>query len=461
MRVTTLARVHLGTVSRLDARYFLSEGVRSRRLLDACRRAGVALRPLGGPVGMASVWAPGRFKRSYAASNEPALPYLRPYDVFDYLPSPADFLSVERTDNISSYQLRKGVILQTCSGRNLGPAVMIDEYLAGFLMSHDMIRIELNDSTLAAYVLAFLRSWLGQDLVKRDKTGSVIDHISVEHVASLPIPILQDGVIEASARLMKHAVRLREEARLKLAALISEFERVSPAAPQGPALKDGWSVRRMEAVGRLDAAFYNPEVKEIRAALERVGSLPVSAVASVRKPGGRYKTMYVGESEGRPILSGGQVLQEDPVNLRFISPKALRRQEDYEVRENWIVYPADGRAEEALGTPALVTSDRSGWLASGHVGRVIPRDGVESGWLYVALRTRVAQVQLKAAASGSVVDSTFPPDMERVLLPLAAGMDFTPVRMAWGKFVEAKVAERASRDVIEREILRLAEAPNE
>ena len=37
------------------------------------------------------------------------------------------------------------------------------------------------------------------------------------------------------------------------------------------------------------------------------------------------------------------------------------------------------------GTPAIVTPDRNGWLASEHVMRLTPRPGVHAGWLYLAL----------------------------------------------------------------------------
>jgi len=78
---------------------------------------------------------------------------------------------------------------------------------------------------------------------------------------------------------------------------------------------------------------------------------------------------------------------------------------------------ADGRAEKGLGVVAYVTSDRDGWLASGHVGRLAPNDGIHPTLLWLAARTWQVQVQIKALASGSVVDSTFPADMARVILP--------------------------------------------
>jgi hypothetical protein len=69
-----------------------------------------------------------------------------------------------------------------------------------------------------------------------------------------------------------------------------------------------------------------------------------------------------------------------------MSAKAFDDASRYELRQGWIIYAADGRAEEGLGLPALVTSNRDGWLASGHVGRIIPKEGVSSGWLWLACR---------------------------------------------------------------------------
>ena len=89
----------------------------------------------------------------------------------------------------------------------------------------------------------------------------------------------------------------------------------------------------------------------------------------------------------------------------------------------------------------MVPSDRDGWLASGHVGRLVPRDGTDPGWLWLAARTWQAQVQIKALASGSVVDSTYPPDMEGVILPPDTGVDGAAIVDAWERFARARAAE--------------------
>lgn len=78
---------------------------------------------------------------------------------------------------------------------------------------------------------------------------------------------------------------------------------------------------------------------------------------------------------------------------------------------------ADGRSEKSLGVPSLVTESREGWVASGHVGGLVPKEGTDPGWLWLAARTTHVSLQLKALASGSVVDSTFPEDAASIVLP--------------------------------------------
>lgn len=428
--------------ARLDAGYFLSPGYTAARRLKAAKDAGFPVLRLGGPRGIAKVWQPNRFKRLYAAPGETAIPYIRPYGIFQYLPQQADALS-PRTKNLTTYRLRKGMILQTCSGRNLGPLAVVDSYLERFVPGHDLLRIEVPDEATRNYVLAFLSGPTGQTLVRRDKSGSVIDHITEEHMASQEIPVVEDRVFERVAEDMGNAVRLREEARVALASALASYEASLPSPDRGRPMKEGWTVRATSLTPRLDAASYDPWVAAVRAALLDAGGKKVSEVADVLKPAGRYKTLYVEPEHGRPILSGSQVLQVRPVNLRHISPRALKDPRAYELRAGWSVYQADGRAEESLGIPAMVTPDREGWLASGHVGRLVPREGTDPGWLYLASRTWHVQAQIKSLASGSVVDSTFPEDMESVVLPpkelLSA--DGAVIMAAWMKFAEAEAAE--------------------
>lgn len=458
MKTMVVRATTLREAGRFDSWFFLSPARSTIELVESARRRGAEFRRLGGLHGIAErVCHPPRYTRALAAEGEASVPYLRPYDVFNYYPEAADHVSLRRTENLQTYQLRAGQLLQTRSGRNLGPAVLVDAHLAQFVMSDDMIRVEISDERLRFYVLAYLNSQTGRRMLRRDKTGSVIDHLSEGQVASQEVILLDEATTDRVCRLIRRSVSLREEARLTITRMLAAYERELPELRRRHPLREGWSVRRRSLEGRLDAAFYDPLVSTARQQLWKLGGQRVAEVADVQKPGGRYKTCYVDAENGRPLLSGAQILQSEVINLQYMAPRVFSNISAYELKAGWIAYPADGRAEEELGTPVFITDDREGWLASGHVGRVIPKREVDAGWLFLALKTAHAQLQLKARASGSVVDSTFPEDMEAVILPPRLGTDGTPVLRAFAAFREARRLQEEASLTIDRALIQLAE----
>lgn len=440
MKIETIRAKEASKAERLDTRYFLASG----RVVDdraaKLESTGLAFGKLGSEDGFsARVWSPGRFKRAYAAKGESSVPYLRPHDVFCYLPEAADYLSEERTEKIEQYRLKPGTILLTCSGRNLGPAVLVDKWLARFALSHDMLRIDIEDSERRAYVLAYLRSATGQGSLRRNKTGSVIDHLTDAHVAAQEIPLLDDATMSEVARRVNKACRQRERARIELNEHVEKFTSALPSLERRAPMCDGWTVKASALGDRIDAAFHDPLVSSARKQLKKLGGVRVGDVAKVAMLG-RYKRQYATRETGRPILSGAQLLQCWPINLRYISATSFDDVDAFELRSGWLAYPADGRAEEALGTPVVITADRDRWLASNMVGRIVPNEKADLGWLYLALRSEYAQLQIKSCASGSVIDHTYPWDMERVILPKVA-CDGRRVVSLWNTLANAQRLE--------------------
>jgi hypothetical protein len=425
--------------NRLDARFFSSPAIRIREIL--AKNEEVTLRRIGGPDGLAKVRAPSRFKRTYAAPGEDFVPYLRPYDVFEFLPPEADRLSRSRTENLAEYLIQAGDLLQTCSGRNLGPLTIADEYLGRFALSHDMIRVSIPDEAERLYTLAFLRSATGQHLLRGDLSGSVIDHITVDQVSALQVPFI-DGIQREVVTLMREAVSMREAARITLHDAIEGLNKQFDPAPATP-LRDGWTVNASGLGTRLDAAFHAQHVRDARERIREAGGVRLGDVAQVRKPGGRYKTYYVDPEHGTPLLSGRQILQLDVVGAKSISARSIKADSGYELREGWICFQADGRAEESLGYPSVVTADRDGWYSSGHVGRFIPDDLADTGWLWAAVACGAVQEQIAALACGSVVDALYPEDLEDLILPPRQYVDGENVNAAWNNLAAA--AEKAQR----------------
>ena len=444
MNTRTVQSSEFAQGRRVDAGHFLAPGMSAKaRLADAFHR-GVELLRLGGEEGLAEVSLPKRFKRVYSQSRVDGVPYVRPYDLLEFLPEPAAFLS-RMANDIDVYSVDEGTILQTCSGRNLGPAVYVDKYLSRFVVSHDMVRIRIPDKRMRMYVLAFLSSQNGQALLRQDKTGSVIDHIDDSQVAGQSVPVLGE-VIDDVVALMDEATHTRERARLGLSEAQALFNQQLDSLPEIRS-SGGWTMRARDLGGRIDPASHHPVAQAARAVSRGLGGVTVREIARVQKPAGRYKTVYVDRDWGRPILSGRQVHQVHPVGLKFIAPTALRDPSRYELPAHAIAYQADGRAEQKLGVPVMVTEDRQGWMASGHVGRVIANPGIDPGWLFLALGSEHARVQIKSRSSGSVVDGTYEEDMEGVVLPPPAS--HPGIVQMWDLFSEASLKEQHAVSLID------------
>lgn len=452
MKTRTVQSSEVVRNRRVDAGHFLAPGISAKATITAASHRGVELVSLGGEGGLAEVSLPKRFKRAYARSSADGVPYVRPYDLLEFLPEPAAFLSRSGND-IEAYSVHEGTILQTCSGRNLGPAVYVDKYLSRFVVSHDMVRIRVLDERMRMYVLAFLACQSGQALLRLDKTGSVVDHIDDSQVAAQSVPVLNE-VIDEVVALMEEATSTRERARLGLSEAQAQFNQQLEDLPEVRS-SDGWTVSARSLGGRIDAANHHPVSQAAREVSLRLGGVTVGEIAQVQKPAGRYKTVYVDREWGRPILSGRQVHQVHPVGLKFIAPTALRNPSRYELPVHAIAYQADGRAEQKLGVPVMITEDRRGWMASGHVGRVIASPGVDPGWLFLALRSEHARIQIKSRASGSVVDGSYEEDMERVVLPPPAR--HPEVVELWELFREASLREQRAASLIEGALIKRSE----
>lgn len=410
--------------NRLDARYFAAPAVRIKVVLESADE--VELRAVGE---YADVRAPSRFKRAYAAPGEEYVSYLRPYDVFEFLPPEADRLSITRTESLDDYRIQAGDLLQTCSGRNLGPLTIADEYLARFALSHDMIRVTIKDEIDRYYTLAVLQSPTGQALLRGDLNGSVIDHITSEQVRAVQIPFIESIRAEV-AQLMREAIETRQAARTVLREVVERLDQRYPVDPSRP-LRDGWTVKASRLGARLDAAFHSQHVADVRELLKSDGGVPLGEAARIRKPGGRPKLYYVDPGQGTPLLSGRQILQLDVVGAKDIAARSMDKDSGYGLGEGWIVFQADGRAEESLGYPAVVLEERAEWFASGHVGRAIPNDRAHTGWIWASMASAIVQQQIAALACGSVVDALYERDLEGVVIPPFEAVDAAAAQKAW------------------------------
>jgi hypothetical protein len=441
---------------RLDAKYHCSPGVLANERTLLLKINGADLRWVAGEGGLGRVDPPSRTKRVYAAPGEESAPYLRPYDVFDYLPQAADLLPKTGSSDLGRLMPEPGTILQTCSGRNLGPLAYTDAYISRFVVSDDMLRLHIDDESDRLYTLAFLSTPTGQALLTRSKTGNVIDHLSADNLGSIEVPFIDDALTDSTVVKMREAVETRESARLRLDALIRGYERSLPQPSRREPLRDGWTQRAASLGSRVDSAYHDPLVQAVRSDLHAGGGVRVSDAAETFIPG-RYKRYYVETEHGRPIVSGRQLLQTKPVNLRYIAARSFDFSV-YSMEEGMVAFGAEGRAEERISLPALITPDRSDWLANNHVMRVRPKAGINPGWLYLSFAAWQVQAQVKACSCGSVVDTVYPIDLDNVLLPAPDEQQGEAAFNCWQDFARANEVEREAVQTLESAILCGADA---
>ena len=119
--------------------------------------------------------------------------------LFELDPSNKKYLSlIQHKDRIKNeLTLKENMILITCSG-TIGKVTLVPRHWEGWTANQHIIRIIPSSKAIAGYLFTFLNSDIGRLLIQKHTYGSVIDEIDRNHVADIPIPILDDDDIQNS-----------------------------------------------------------------------------------------------------------------------------------------------------------------------------------------------------------------------------------------------------------------------
>lgn len=167
---------------------------------------------LGDLVVEHGIFYPGRHKRNYVMKGEESVPFysgtqilqVRPFDLKytpkDYKPAAKHFVE-------------KNWILITRSG-STGRVVMVTDSMAGTMVSEHVIRVICDETLIDPYyVYAYLSTNnIGKILLERGIYASVVDHITPDFVATIPIPRLRPEREKEIADKIREAELKRDEA---------------------------------------------------------------------------------------------------------------------------------------------------------------------------------------------------------------------------------------------------------
>lgn len=415
-----------GGERRLDAEVYMSEGSAVRRAISLC---GLRVSPLRE---LAKIWQPLRLKGIQVGERH-GTPFLTATQVFDTWPTPRKWLAPDKTPGLAQRYVTPGWILVTCSG-TVGNVIMSYSAHKDLIISHDLLRVDVEEPELRSYIYTFLRSRFGRTMMRSSQYGNVVKHLEVAHLEKLPVPLVNRPSLKLHERITQatqdrdEAYRLDLRARQWLAdALDDAPDRLSD---------DGYVVHAstlFHGRRRLEATAYSPACQLVAGIYERNAARvdPLMNSCEVVLPS-RFRRIY-GE-KGTPYLDSEPIFKVNPEITKYLTPATRISFDEYMVRRGWLLMARSGQVYGINGQTILADAFHEGTVVSEHVIRLIPNGEIRPGYLQTVLSHPVLGKPLVVSrAYGTSVPELAPEDIEQLPIPRL------------GEHVENQIADAAER----------------
>lgn len=421
---------------------------------------------------LASVFGFGRFKRIYIKRSDLGIPFLSSSDILEVDPIP-EILSKANCPKWSQYQVYRGWILISCSG-TIGNVALVRQKWDGWSVSQHAIRIVPNEGYRGVLYTFFKLPWVKQVVVGL-KSGSVIDEIYPEDLIKINVPALSENCIRNLDEKTDSVLELRDSSDKLLGAAVasllneSGLPNLNDASPHGAkvnqpvvatwvrsskfTVEDGFGNQY-----RLDAHYYNPTAELAIANLKRCRS-PVKPLRDVVENvfmGGRFKRNYVEADHGVPFLSGKNIAQIRPADVKHLTKLQDSEIQPLLLKRGWTLITRSG----TIGRTCFVWKNHEDYAASEHVLRVIPDESkIDAGYLYAFLSSSYGYEQILRYRHGSVIDEVTDKQIEHVLIPYPSPKDQETigdmVREAYEKRAEAIRLEDEAQAILMNELTKV------
>ena len=350
-----------------------------------------------------------------------------PSQMTDILPVAEKHISRLADCSMDELRLKKNSLLLTRSG-TIGNVSLVSETLNGLVFSDDVIRISFKEEHDLGYVYAFLKSRVGNLVLRTNGYGSVITHIEPDHLEEIVIPRAPVEVKKRIHDLIMRSYALRDESNdLLIHAkrfLISELNLPSFSVFMTKNSKkrktvETFNVRLSDMHGRADASYHVPIVDAIVDHLknnaEDVIPLGDKRISSDVILPGRFKRVYVDEGHGRVLVGGKSIWELDPSDKKYLSNTQYKGLfATLEVHENTILITRSG----TIGKVAFVPKHWEHWIPSDHIIRVVSNSEGVAGYLYVFLCSEYGNQLITRYTYGSVVDEIDDNHVRQIPIPI-------------------------------------------
>ena len=412
----------------------------------------------------ARVFGFGPFKRTYISAPDYGIPLLSSSDIMQLDPEPP-ILAKFNCPKWQQYQINRGWILVSCSG-TIGNVSLVPAYWDGWALSQHGIRV-VPDKQYRGLIYSFLSLPTVKSLMVSRKSGSVIDEIYSKDISSLLLPIVSEKTKAKLNELCDSVLSLREASRVLYNSSILYLIKANNLPPFDVPSTIYTEDSEPEAVSvtninvqkegecRLDAHFYNPTAQLAIANIRKCPSeiKSVGEVSKVLFTGGRIKRNYVESTHGVPFLSGKNIIQVRPTDVKYLSNRQMADLDELLLKKNYTLITRSG----TVGRSCFVWRNYEDYAASEHILRVIPNESeIDPGYLYAFLSSEYGYQQILRHRHGSVIDEITDKQVEQVLIPCPSLKERKvigdKVREAYDKRADAIRLEDEAQAILTKEL---------
>lgn len=444
---------------RLDASAYSNGAMAMHNFINANGRPTIELSKI------ANIYGFGPFKRTYIEDAEFGIPLLTSSEIMEIDPDPKLMAKVDNP-KWSQYQIKQRWILVSCSG-TIGNVAIVQKKWAGWGVSQDAIRVIPKDGYLG-FIYSFLRlPWIKATIIG-NKSGSVIDHIYEDDLKRLVVPLPSETCIQELEDRINQVLNLREESDEILTQANSMLYKVNGLPELRKDKVDQYDLEgAIESIVvsssevlhtnhsgseyRLDAHFYNPlaqlaikNIRQCKSEVKTIGDVTERVFMC-----GRFKRDYVEKGYGVPFLSGKNIIQIRPTDLKYISLSETTDLDNLKLEAPWTLITRSG----TIGRTCFVWNNYENYAATEHIVRLVPDEGIiDPGYLYAFVSSPYGKQQVLRFRHGSVIDEVTDKQIKKVLIPLPSETDQKMigdlVRAAYEKRAEAIRLEDEAQQIL-------------
>lgn len=395
-------------------------------------------------------------------------PYMTTSELAEYQTGRTAHVSLMADPRLIGWEIKQGNIVVSRSGR-VGEAYWVDQKLDGVLVG-DSFRVVAKNPDDSFFIYAVLASEFARNYLSGSAYGSVVDHASLDQLRAFPLPSLSPGAKSHINNKMRNSLAARQLAydildqsqqQLLKANALHPLKDHGAVPDPGRIIKTTVACNEViSSIGgptefRLEAHFYNPIALKAIANIQKCPSQKRTVGYLSREVimGGRFKRNYVESTHGTPFLSGKNIVQIRPTDLKHLSNTQTENLKEMLVHRGWTLVTCSG----TIGRTCFVWHNFEDYAASQHILRVLPNETlVDAGYLYAFLSSEYGYQQILRFRHGSVIDEITDQQLKKVIVPLPDPTRQKEignlVRLAYEKRAEALGLEDEAQEILLREI---------